>query len=218
MNPTTEAAHMKYRFPLILLFLCSFHAHAFDNNRQGFCLGIDFGAGLQMNMTQSFVESQTYTGKMRGDFTIPTDFKIGFGKTGKTVFYLSTRNEWKKPGVSVLSVNSILFEVNHFRSQAASSFFICYGAGWAWWLYPLDSYFNEHFAGNGFSCFVGYGYEFDRHFVAKIETFLNSLEHTETLMETKTDFTGTIYSSRPVDYHQWYYVASIRLTIGYLFY
>jgi hypothetical protein len=215
---SNQAAQLKYHFLHILPLLFSLSVHAFDNNRQGFCLGIDMGAGLQLNLTQMIVEGHTYTGKMRADFAVPTDFKIGFSKTGKTAFFLSTHNDWKKPGVSVLSVNSALIEIDHFYESAAPSFFISYGTGWAYWLYPLDSYFNDHFAGNGFSCFLGYGYEYNRHFTVKIETFLNALMHKETIINATMDYSGKVLYSEPADYRQWYYVASVRMTVGYLFY
>jgi hypothetical protein len=207
----------RIKFSLIFFLCTNFSVHALDDNRKGFCLGVDIGAGLQMSFPRTYPDSSTYAGKPGADLEALTDFKVGFSTTGRTAFFLSSRNQWNQRDKAHMSINSILLEIDHFNRLTAPSFFVSYGAGWGWLLFPDQTSEDQQFWANGFSAFAGYGYEFMRHYSAKIECLFNSLLHSGTVPETG-EFSPGIISTRQVPYHRWYDVATLRLTVGYLFY
>jgi hypothetical protein len=191
--------------------------YGLEASHQGFLYGIDIGAGLQTNFTQMIFEGRTYTGSLLADFAISTDFKVGLSKKGNAGFFLASHNEWKKPGVTAMSFNSLLLEIDQFTKPVVPSFHVCYGAGWGWWLYPFDDYSNTWLDANGITSFVGLGYEFGKHFVAEIDLSAGALKHDGSITVTY-DYGGGLMYSEQKPYAQWFYVFSLRLTVGYLGY
>ncbi len=209
---------MKIRNIANLLILFVGIVYGVDGVHRGFLYGIDLGTGLQTNFTQTIIGGHTYTGNLLADFSVPIDLKIGFSKKGNAGFFISSHNDWKKPGLTIMSANSVLLEIDQFMKPTEPSFFVCYGTGWELWLYPFDDYSNKEFSANGPTFFVGLAYEFGKNLVAKIDLSAGSLKHDGTITEQTIGPYGTILSSNQISYSQWFYMFSLRLTVGYLGY
>jgi hypothetical protein len=206
---------------ILVLILCLAYSSflAWDGNRQGFLLGFGLGPALELVETKTAFEGENAsTGHTRSNFALLTDARIGYGINSKSLLFISDFANWKKPGETIITLNSLLLEFNYFIRNTAPSFYISITGGYSWWLYPFDSYFNQHYSGNGFSASIGEGYEFSKHYSVKIDLCESNPRYESNIVMSEIDVTGSIANTNTVKFSEQYMVTSLRLTFCYLWY
>ena len=109
----------------------------------------------------------------------------------------------------------MLLEYNYFFRNSVPSFYEVLPGG-TLWLYPFDSYFNQHYSGNGFSASIGGGYEFAKHVLVKIDMSESLSGYESNITMSEIDVTGSIANTGTVKFSEQYMVTSLRLTFCYL--
>ncbi len=178
---------------LILFFLGSASAQAFNNQRQAFIAGLGIGYhGTDLDF--SHAGSATETASVAG---IATSVRLGFGFSNQfTLYYLSEGNWFNHDGGTwSLGLNGI--GAAYYFSPRARSVYLHYGYGYSYSSLSRESGTDSSKFGNGY--ILGAGYEFMPH-VNLEASYL------------RTNLTDAIDSPYPVRSTSW------RLMLNYLFY
>jgi hypothetical protein len=210
----------KMIFRIIALILCLAYSSfpAWDGDRRGFLLGFGLGPALELVETKTAFDGENAsTGHLRSNFALLTDARIGYGINSRSLLFLSDFANWKKPGETIITLNSLLLEYNYFFRNQAPSFYMSLAGGYSWWLYPFDSYFNQHYSGNGFSASIGGGYEFAKHISVKLDLSESLPGYASNIPVTEI-LNGNTVNFSYVNFSEQYMVTSLRLTFCYFGY
>jgi hypothetical protein len=179
---------------LVAIIFSSTPAFAFDDNRQGFMLGV--GAGFET------LKVGTVTGSMPKE-GVATSLKIGWGITERIALYYVQNDSWyrdypsataKQQSTYTIGISGI--GVTYFLAPTAQSGYILAAIGTGYNRAPFDKSVNP---GTGSAFMIGGGYEYEKNLTVE-----------GTLLSTRYDSV----SSPQVSLKS----TSIQMTINYLFY
>lgn len=159
---------IKY-FALTAMLLSANQASAFDDNREGFILGL--GAGLhtirndhRLNDISDLTESSS---------GLASSFKIGGGISDRLVLYfVHNASRFRTPvtvGASTKEVTAVMFMdgigASYFFEPRSPSGYIHAGLGGSVFAFPTES---DATTRRGGAFMVGGGYEFDQHLMFEV--------------------------------------------------
>jgi len=166
-------------FTTIIFILVISNLFGFDDKRKGFILG--FGAGLSNVSFKQEIEGYGESDS-ENEIGFATDFKIGYAPNNKVEIYYSSQVAWFSmknvldenvtisDGVGTLSMSYFLSsKLNNL--EWCPSAFLSGGYGFSGWSTPFEEG-SESWTGSGF--FVGFGYEFSKHYRISINIFNNN--------------------------------------------
>jgi len=172
---------MKKRSLILPIILCIHYLPAdswgFDGNRQGFVLGGGLGAGIITYNTTTFAIffNPSYTDESHTEFSFLTDLKIGYAYSEKNELFLSNKVTWFSLSKQASTTSFHLLTsaaVAHYYKPASPSPFVMGGAGVSVQNYPVGRDFRT---AAGLGLFLGWGYEFARHYSAGLDLMISFL-------------------------------------------
>ena len=142
---------------LILLFLGSASAQAFNNQRQAFIVGLGIGYhGTDLDF--SHTGNPTETASVAG---LATSVRIGIGLSNQFTLYYLSENNWYNRGGDTWSLGLNGLGAAYYFSPQARSAYLHYGYGYSYSSLSRESGTDSSKFGNAY--ILGAGYEFMPH-------------------------------------------------------
>jgi opacity protein-like surface antigen len=173
--------------PLLLLALAVPGAHALDNQRSGFVIGLGLGWGSARQTLEASgggvdFSASTDTGGLA------TDFRLGGGLSEKWLLYFTNQQVFFGLNDDSYAQGLTGVGATHFFRPQAPSVLLDLGLG-AGVLWNADQDESE----SGLGLLVGVGYEFSRHFLVKADWYYADVGKGEVF---GTDVTASIGTFR----------------------
>lgn len=173
-------------------------AHAFDDNREGFILGL--GAGLHSIKNDYTFNGASYQTETKSGLS--TSFKIGGGITNQFALYYVRNASWftttipgtTREGQAVVGMGGI--GATYYFEPTSPSGYMLGAIGGGDYIFPLESNVTTRTGG---AVMLGGGYEFAPHVMFEVTVMGTTVEEpTNTLFKTKS--------------------SALQFTINYMFY
>jgi len=140
-------------------------AHAWDNERRGFVLGIGLGTGVTSFRQEVESGGQSATSDTENQAGLMTDFKIGYAWSDQWLLCYNSGTSWFAMRNALGDKVTISSDVNglclmHYFQPTAPSWFLSGTVGFSGWDAPFEEG-SDAWIGAGLA--VGGGYEFSPH-------------------------------------------------------
>lgn len=158
------------------IFLSANPAFAFDDNREGFILGL--GAGLHTIKNDYSLNGNSYLTESKSG--LATSFKMGGGITNQFALYFVRNSSWfstpvtngttTKDAHAVVGISGI--GATYYFEPAAPSGYMLAALGGSDYAFPFESSITTK---KGGAFMLGGGYEFDKHVMFEVTLLATSV-------------------------------------------
>jgi len=183
-----------------VIFLSANPAFAFDDNREGFILGL--GAGLHTIKNDYSLNGNSYLTESKSG--LATSFKMGGGITNQFALYFVRNSSWfstpvtngttTKDAHAVVGLSGV--GATYYFEPAAPSGYMLAAVGGSDYAFPFESNITTK---KGGAFMFGGGYEFDKHVMFEV-----------TLLATSVADPGNSYDKIQS--------SALQFTLNYMFY
>jgi len=158
------------------IFLSANPALAFDENREGFILGL--GAGLHSIKNDYSLNGNSYLTESKSG--LATSFKMGAGITNQFALYFVRNTSWFSTpvtnGVTTKDAHAVVgisgIGANYYFEPAAPSGYMLAAVGGSDYAFPFESNITTK---KGGALMLGGGYEFDKHVMFEVTLLATSV-------------------------------------------
>ena len=161
---------------LVAVLLSATPALAFDENREGFILGL--GAGLHSIKNDYSLNGNSYLTESKSG--LATSFKMGAGITNQFALYFVRNASWFSTpvtsGTTTKDVHAVVgmsgIGATYYFEPAAPSGYTLAAVGGSDYAFPFESNMNTKTGG---AFMLGGGYEFDKHVMFEVTLLATSV-------------------------------------------